>query len=154
LLATNPSKLNNLLKTDFFSTISSEDKLTLSSNADKAIFDLDVKQISFGLEYIPGMKMAELYTNFKEIRDGVFTNKNQQSVWNNFSQSEKQEALKTSISKLRESEFLFKQYNQDIDRKAADASQEAYDSLLKKLMEILMMLILLIKFIQIILLLN
>mgnify|MGYP003632718977 CR=1 FL=1 len=131
LLATNPRKLNNLLKTDFFSNISSEDKLTLSSSADKAIFDLDVKQISFGLEYIPGMKMAELYTNFKEIRDGVFTNKNQQSVWNNFSQSEKQEALKTSISKLRESEFLFKQYNQDIDRKAADASQEAYDSLLK-----------------------
>jgi len=132
LLATNPSKLNNLLKTDFFSTISSEDKLTLSANADKAIFDLDVKQISFGLEYIPGMKMEELYTNFKEIRDGVFTNKNQQNVWNNFSQPEKQEALKTSISKLRESEFLFKQYNQDIDRKAADASQEAYDSLLKK----------------------
>ncbi|MDA1284776.1 MAG: hypothetical protein O3C61_07605, partial [Proteobacteria bacterium] len=131
LLATNPRKLNNLLKTDFFSNISSEDKLTLSSSADKAIFDLDVKQISFGLEYIPGMKMAELYTNFKEIRDGVFTNKNQQSVWNNFSQLEKQEALKTSISKLRESEFLFKQYNQDIDRKAADASQEAYDTLLK-----------------------
>jgi hypothetical protein len=131
LLSSNPKKLNELLKTDFFDNIDLENKLELSAKADKAIFDINVKQISFGLEYIPGMEMKELYANFKEIRDGAFLNKNQQNIWNNFSQIEKQEALKTSISKLRESEFLYKQYNQDIDRKAADASQEAYDSLLK-----------------------
>jgi len=130
LLASNPRKLKNLLETNVFDNISLEDKLTLSTKADIAIFDLDVKQIAFGLEYIPGMEMKELYTNFKEIRDGVFTNKDQQSVWNNFSQPEKQEALRKSISKLRESEFLFKQYNQDIDRKAADASQSSYKATL------------------------
>ena len=126
LLVSNPRQLNNLLKTNIFDNISLEDKLTLSAKADKAIFDLDVKQIGIGLEYIPGMEMKELYTNFKEIRDGVFTNKSQQGVWNNFSQPEKQEALRKSISKLRESEFLFKQYNQDIDRRAADASQKSF----------------------------
>ena len=126
LLVSNPRQLNNLLKTNIFDNISLEDKLTLSAKADKAIFDLDVKQIGIGLEYIPGMEMKELYTNFKEIRDGVFTNKSQQGVWNNFSQPEKQEALRKSISKLRESEFLFKQYNQDIDRRSADASQKSF----------------------------
>jgi hypothetical protein len=126
LLVSNPRQLNNLLKTNIFDNISLEDKLTLSAKADKAIFDLDVKQIGIGLEYIPGMEMKELYTNFKEIRDGVFTNKSQQDVWNNFSQPEKQEALRKSISKLRESEFLFKQYNQDTDRRSADASQKSF----------------------------
>ena len=126
LLVSNPRQLNNLLKTNIFDNISLEDKFTLSAKADKAIFDLDVKQIGIGLEYIPGMEMKELYTNFKEIRDGVFTNKSQQGVWNNFSQPEKQEALRKSISKLRESEFLFKQYNQDTDRRSADASQKSF----------------------------
>jgi hypothetical protein len=130
LLVSNPRQLNNLLKTNIFDNISLEDKLTLSAKADKAIFDLDVKQIGIGLEYIPGMEMKELYTNFKEIRDGVFTNKSQQGLWNNFSQPEKQEALRKSISKLRESEFLFKQYNQDIDRRAADASQKSFKDVL------------------------
>jgi len=126
LLTSNPKKLKSLLKTNVFDNISLEDKIKLSGQADKVIFDLDVKQIGIGLEYIPGMEMRELYTNFKEIRDGVFTNKSQQSVWNNFSQPQKQEALRKSISKLRESEFLFKQYNQDIDRRSADASQKSF----------------------------
>jgi len=131
LLNSNPKKLKKLLSDGFFKNVSIKDLSSLSEKTDKAIFEQNINQVTAGLEYIPGMEIQDLYNNFKQIRDGNFTNKIQQDVWNNFSEAQKQEVLKKSISKFRESEFLYKQYNQDIDRKSADESKKAFENLKK-----------------------
>lgn len=129
LLTNEPKKLKKLLSDGFFKNISAEKIIEISEKTDEAIFKQNVSQVTAGLEYMPGMEIQDLYNNFKEIRDGNFANKKQQDVWNSLGELQKQETLKKSISKFRESEFLYKQYNQDLDRKSADASKKAYEKI-------------------------
>jgi hypothetical protein len=131
LLEKNPELLKELIQSG---KLQLEDKVfgDLLDKTDKKIQSNLFNQITIGLDYNPESTMKQAGQEFNKVINGTFDNPNIQKVYNNLSDTQKNDLKKEAIRKYNEFETIFKVRANDSRRLQADGSKKAVDNVIKK----------------------